>query len=102
MKDLTQLELEYNHSNDRVLNLELIEGEKSKNSMGLVDTRLFKGGNRLHALKNPVTNLWGFKYEAGMLPEPLKQNFTTFTKAKDFAENYFKARGLRISGVEDV
>jgi hypothetical protein len=95
MRDLAELELQYNHSNDRVLHLELIEGQT-------VDTRLFKGGNRFHVIKNPVNNLWSFKYEAGGLPESLKQSFTTFTKAKEFAENYFNNRGLRVTSVEDV
>jgi hypothetical protein len=102
MRDLAELELQYNHSNDRVLHLELIEGQTAKNSTGLVDTRLFKGGNRFHVIKNPVNNLWSFKYEAGGLPESLKQSFTTFTKAKEFAENYFNNRGLRVTSVEDV
>lgn len=86
---------------DRVLELQPKDGEKVKNSAGLVDTRLWTGGNALHAIQEPDTNLWYCKYEAGMLPDPLKQKFTSFAALKKFVERYFNRRNLNIVKVQD-
>lgn len=85
-----------NLNDDRILVLEPIDGETVKSSMGLVDPRLFTGGNRLHAIKDPRRALWFMKYDAGSVPPALKQRFTSFGKLYNAAETYFKRRGLRI------
>lgn len=90
---------------DRVLMLELIDGKKPMSSTGLVDPRLFKDGeeaNRLHAVMDQETCLWSFKYEKGAVPPALKDmKFTGFKKAKQFAEDYFLKRNIKITEVKD-
>lgn len=90
---------------DRVLMLELIDGKKPVSSTGLVDPRLFKDGedaNRLHAVMDQETCLWSFKYEKGAVPPALKDmKFTGFKKAKQFAEDYFLKRNIKITEIKD-
>ncbi len=95
-----QLESDKMLKTDRILVLEPIDETKVKGTTGLVDNRLFKGGNKLHAVMEGPTAFWYFKYEAGGLPEPLKQKFTTFNTLLRFAENYFAKRGLKVVRVE--
>lgn len=86
---------------DRIIKLEPQEGVSTKNAQGLVDNRLWKGGNNLHAIQTPDTNLWYCKYEAGSLPEPLRQKFTSFKKLYEFVERYFAKRNIKITEVID-
>lgn len=91
-------------SPDRVFKLEVIDGKKPSNSIGLVDPRLFKegeGNNRLHCVMDIQTTLWSFKYEKGAVPQALSSQFTGFRQAKEFAERYFSNRNIRISEVKD-
>lgn len=85
-------------SSDRILMLKPIGG-KPVSSTGLVDPRLFKGENRLHLTMEPQTSIWYFKYDQGGLPEPLKQRFTSFRIAKEYATDYFKKRNVEITEV---
>jgi len=94
-------EMEKMHSDDRILVVRPIEGQKAKNSTGMVDSRLFSGDNTVHAMKDPITNLWMFKYDAGVLPGPLKQKFTGFKALMDHAHKYFNWRGCEIVEVID-
>lgn len=87
--------------NDRILVLEAGEGGV-KDSAGFMDKRLFTGGNNLHAVKEEASNLWYFKYDNGVLPEPLRdKKYTTFKHAKEVAELYFGKRNVRIKEVID-
>ena len=88
-------------SNDRILVLEKIEGKEVKSSTGLIDPRLFTGKNKVHVSFDEQNQLWGFSYEAGGVPEDLKQRFTTFPKALDFARHYFNKRNINIKEVID-
>lgn len=88
-------------STDRILVLKIIDGKKPTSSLGNVDTRLFKGENKLHAIMDPRTCLWYFKYDSGALPEPLKQKFTSFNKLLEFARAYFVKRNIEIAEVID-
>lgn len=88
-------------SDDRILVVQQIEGVKPLSSTGLVDTRLFKGGNKLHARKSINSSLWYLEYEQGGLPEPLRQQWTSWTKMMAFVRDYFNKRGLDIVRVED-
>lgn len=47
------------------------------------------------------TSLWYFKYDDGILPEALKQRFTSWSKAKYHAEEYYKKRNVKIAKVID-
>lgn len=87
-------------SDNRVLVLKQIEGETVKNSAGITDSRLFNGGNSLRAVKDPQYDLWMLKYTAGL--HPVKERFTTFAKLMEFAQKYYKDRGVQIVEVLDA
>lgn len=86
---------------DRVLELKPIEGKATLSSTGLVDPRLFNGENKLHAVMDTRNCMWRLKYEAGGLPEPLKQTFTNFTKLLEFTTRYFNKRNIEITRIID-
>lgn len=88
-------------SDDRVLVLRPIEGKNAMSSTGLVDKRLFNGGNKMHLLLKPGTTLWYFKYEEGIVPEHFKQYFTGFNTALKYAREYFLKRNIEIVEVID-
>lgn len=88
-------------SSDRILILEVIDGKAAKGSTGLVDTKLFTGGNRLHAIMNPETTLWYLQYDSGILPPALKQQFTGFKVLLKYVTEYFLKRNIQIKEVKD-
>lgn len=88
-------------SQDRVLILKPIPGKTVKDSTGSFDPRLFNGDNRLHAVQNNQNMSWSFKYDAGGLPESLKQKFTSFSKCLDHARIYYSKRNVDIVEVID-
>jgi hypothetical protein len=91
-------------ASDRVLKLEVIDGKKPLSSTGIVDPRLFKDGedgNKLHAVMDPETCLWAFKYEKGSIPPALKGTYTGFKALKKHADLYFESRNIRITEVKD-
>lgn len=84
---------------DRIFRLEVIDGKKPNNSMGLVDPRLFKEGedaNRLRLTYEGETGLWSFKYDKGAVPQALSSRFTGVRQARDFAKGYFENRNIKI------
>ncbi|SRR6266550_4276661 len=89
------------HSPERELVIRPIEGQKTLNSVGVVDTRLWKGGNSIRALMSD-TGLWYFKQESGLLPDALKVQFTSITKLIKFAKDYFSKRNLEVVEVKDI
>jgi len=89
------------HSSDRILVLRPIEGKTPVSVSGLLDSRLFTGENKLHALMDTQTSLWSLKYEQGGLPEPLKQRFTSIKKLMDFVTAYFNKRNVEIAEIKD-
>ncbi len=92
------------NTTDRVLKLELIEGKKPLSAIGMTDPRLFKEGedsNKLHAVMDPETCLWTFRYEKGAVPSALKGSYTGFKALKKFAEGYFLQRNIKIVEVKD-
>lgn len=88
-------------STDRILVMEIIDGKAPKSSTGNVDTRIFTGENRLHAVRDPETCFWYFKYDKGGVPEALKCKFTSFKDLRKLAETYFKSRNIKITEVID-
>lgn len=90
-----------NASTDRIIVLETVDKKQPLSSTGMVDTRLFTGENKLHAVRDNQTCLWHFKYDMGVLPQPLKQQFTGFKALLKFAEDYFKKRNIRVTEVMD-
>jgi hypothetical protein len=88
-------------SSDRELVLSIIPGKEARGATGLVDTNLFTGTNKLHAKMDPQSTFWYFQYEKGILPEPLKQKFTSFKILMKHADEYFKKRNIEIKEVKD-
>lgn len=88
-------------SPDRVLVLKVKEGLKPMSTTGAADPRLFTGENKLHAVMDLQTCLWRFKYDMGIVPEPLKGTFTNFTALKKFASAYYDKRNIEIVEVKD-
>lgn len=90
----------YNTSSDIQLVLRPIDGKPLAGN-GLVDKGLFTGENTLHVIMDLATCLWYFKYERGIVPQPLKQRFTSYSKALVFATEYFGRRNIQITEVKD-
>lgn len=88
-------------SSDRVLVLKLMDDKAPIATTGLADRRIFTGENNLHAVMDPQTCLWNMRYDAGTVPQPLKQSFTSFKALYEYAEGYFKRRNILISEVKD-
>lgn len=87
----------YNRASRIELVLRPMEGKHPKDSTGLVDTRLFKGENKLFAFYDPQTNLWNSRYMLGITPEPLKQRFTTYNSLITHVKSYLKRRNIEIT-----
>lgn len=92
--------LDVNGSPIRELALVTIDGKAPINSTGLMDNRLFTGENKLRAYMEP-NGLWSLKYDSGILPEPLKQQFTSFSTLLRITKDYFKKRNIAIKEVID-
>ena len=90
-----------NRSNDIIIELQAMEGKATLDSMGLVDQRLFTGENKLHAKMDIQSCLWRCEYDNGMLPQPLKQRFTSFNRLLSFVSDYYKRRNIEIVKVID-
>ncbi len=89
-------------SRDRIFKLGIIDNKLPKNSTGMVDTRLFSGENNLHAKMDPETCFWSLQYgNGGVLPQPLKVNFTSFPALKRHVEDYFRTRNIEIKEIQD-
>lgn len=88
-------------SPDRILVLKVKDGKAPIASTGLIDKRLFTGENNLHAIMDMQTCLWTVKYDNGGLPEPLKQQFTSFSSLLKHTRAYFHKRNVEIVEVKD-
>lgn len=87
-------------STDRIFSLSLIDDKLPKNSIGMVDPRLFSGENKLHIKKDPETNFWSFSYERGIPPRELQCVFTSATAAIRHAELYYRTRNLSLKEID--
>lgn len=88
------------HAPERELVIQPIAGKKVLDA-GLVDPGIFKGTNKLRAFMNDH-GLWFMKYEHGLLPEPLKQQFTSISKLVAFTKDYLGKRNLEVVEVKDI
>lgn len=86
------------HSDNRILKLAPIGG-RPLNSAGILDMRLFKGENNLHAIWDPQSNLWSLRYDSGILPAALKVKFSGFNKLHSYLTSYLKSRNVCISEI---
>lgn len=91
--------LDHLSDDDRTLVLKPMPGKTIKNGIGLVDTRLFTGANNMHAIKESLTGLWYVRYEAGGIPEALKQKWTSFNTLYKDVEMYMNKRNIVIDSV---
>lgn len=98
---LENKEDEKNNTPEREIVLRPMEGKKPLNGIGLVDPRLFKGSNKLHAIM-AEDGLWFCKYADGNVPEPLKVKFTTVTKLVEHVKAYFENRNIEIVEVKNA
>lgn len=89
-----------NKSDDRVIELKVIDAKKPLSSMGMTDHRLFSGENKLHAVRDPHF-LWQLKYEQGYLPAALQQKFTHFDKLVTTVKEYFGTRNVEVVKIND-
>lgn len=90
------------HSNERGLVLKTVEGKYTKNNSGLTDSRLFTGDNKLLAIFDPNIRLWYLRYEVGLIPMALRQNFTSFNTLIKYVKAYFLKRNIEVKEVEDL
>lgn len=93
-------EAEKMHSFDRVIVLKPKEGEKVLSAQGSIDTRLFTGDNKLHAIYGVTNGLWFMKYDNGILPQALQGQFTELSSLLDFVRNYYQKRNVEIVEVQ--
>lgn len=89
-----------NRSEDRIITIELIDDQAPSSSTGIVDKRLFKGGNRLHAQRDE-NFLWLLRYDQGSVPPALAGRWTHFPRLLDDITLYFKNRNLSVKRIED-
>lgn len=85
-------------SPDRILVLNKVD---PKQGTGMIDPEAFGGNNPLHAKMDPQTTFWYLQYERGVLPEPLKQRYTSFKTLLKYAGEYFEKRNISIKEVKD-
>lgn len=88
-------------SYDRIILLKPMEGKEVLSSAGAVDARLFKGGNKLHAIYNVTTGLWELKVESGSIAGGLQGQFSEFEQLLNYVTSYFKRRNVEVTGVQD-
>lgn len=88
-------------SKDRIFVLSIKDSTKPKGATGMVDTKLFTGDNKLHAKMEPETCFWYMQYEHGIVPQTLRNKYTTFSGLKNHAEAYFKNRNIEIKEILD-
>lgn len=90
------------NTSTRTIKLKVIDGKKPLNTTGLVDSRLFSGENHLIAKMNPETCHWALFYENGVLPQPLRQTWTSFRIMRTFLDGYFQRRNIEIKEVINI
>lgn len=90
-----------NQKTDIILVLRPMEGKDALNSIGLVDKRLFKGENKLHAIMDTQTCLWHLKMDNGIVPQSFQQQFTSFGKLLNFVKDYYARRNVEIAEIQD-
>lgn len=90
-----------NTKTDIHLILKTADGKKPLSSGGLADPRLLTGENKLHAIMDTQTCLWHMRQDHGLLPQPLRQQFTGFTKLLNFVKDYYSRRNIVVDKIID-
>lgn len=81
---------------DRIISLRQMKDKPPLDTAGMIDKRLFSGENKLHAIKDPIYDLWHLRFEQGTIPEELRQSFTNFTILMKHAKAYYNKRNVEI------
>jgi hypothetical protein len=77
-----------------------MDDKKPVSSTGIVDPRLYKGGNKLYATRGEDF-LWYVKYDKGAIPPALQQKWTHFPRMVEDITGYFNSRNVAIKQIED-
>lgn len=85
-----------NNGNDRVFDLKPMPGKEVLSSTGIVDTRLFKGKNRLHAIHDEQTALWSLKQDEGSIPPSLQMRWTSYSSLLKHIKSYYATRHVDV------
>ena len=101
IKERVQSELTKMRSYDRVILLKPMEGKDVISSTGKIDPRLFSGGNKLHAIYDVSSGLWGLKVENGSIAGGLQGQFSEFEMLLNHVTSYFNRRNIEVTGVQD-
>lgn len=101
INDRQQVEGAKMRSYDRIILLKPMEGKEVISTTGAVDPRLFKGGNKLHAIYDVTSGLWGLKVENGSIAGGLQGQFSEFEMLLNHITSYFNRRNIDIVGVQD-
>lgn len=91
-----------NMSHDRILVLAPMDGLEPTNGAGMIDKRLFKGGNALHAIMDEEYGHWHVQFESGIVPEALQMKWTSFPKLHAYVNQYYNKRNIEIKDVIDT
>jgi len=86
---------------DRIIVLKLIDTSAKQSKTGSIDTRILTGDNKLHAKMDPTSCFWSLSYEHGFVPDPLKQQFTSFAMLLKFIKEYFRKRNIEVTEIID-
>lgn len=85
---------------DRILVLERID-PKGKD-IGLVDPKVLGGQNNLHAVMDTTTLMWSLKYDHGLVPPAWKKSkYTSFKALREYLDDYFRNKNIKIVEVID-
>ena len=90
-----------NRARERELVLKTIDGKQAKNSTGMVDPRVLSSEVKLFAVLDPTHMLWSLKYTAGVLPQPLRERWTSINTLRQQVGEYFKTRNIEIVEIRD-
>lgn len=92
------VELNKNWGPTRTIKLAPMPGKDVIDVTGTLDKRLFSGENQLIAYQDDST-LWRLRYTHGVLPQPLRGQFTGLTSLLKTVETYFARRNVEITEV---
>lgn len=87
-------------SDDRVIELNKIDGKHTIGTNGLVDNRLFTGENKLHAAMEP-NGLWYVYYDKGFVEPALRVKFTNFPALMKFLVDHYRKRNIQVREILD-
>lgn len=85
---------------DRTFILKPKPGEKALKASGSVDSRIFTGENKLHAVKDIRKGCWYLRYDNGGTPEGLKGEWTEWNMLIGFVAAYFDKRNIEIVAIQ--